>query len=132
MVLKRHKTGTAGTAHALEWDGRAPHTARPEPIPLSATTRAWLYVRGPESVRILIDGTAVGIYGPGNRVSHCTFSEEMDATLHQADVEQGLILDGWTLEQLTTERRAAQHQRAPSQPERRNLRLVPDRDPSAD
>ena len=98
---------------------------------MSATTRAWLYVRGPESVRILIDGTSVGVYGPGNRVSHCTFSEEMDATLHQADVEQALILDGWTLEQLTTERRAARPPAAPVHtPERRRLRLVPDRDPS--
>jgi hypothetical protein len=97
---------------------------------LSATTRAWLYVRGPESVRILIDGTSVGVYGPGNRISHCTFSEEMDATLHQADVEQALILDGWTLEQLTTERRASGPQPAPARPERRNLRLVPDRDDS--
>jgi hypothetical protein len=103
--------------------------ARPEPIRLSATTRAWLYVRGPESVRILIDGTSVRIYGPGERVSHCTFTEEMDATLHQADLEHALIRDGWTLEQLTTERRAAAVR--PRQPERRsNLRLVPDRDDS--
>jgi hypothetical protein len=97
---------------------------------LSATTRAWLYVRGPESVRILIDGTSVGVYGPGNRVSHCTFSEEMDATLHQADVEQALILDGWTLEQLTTERRVGRPHTASPQPDRRNLRLVSDRDAS--
>jgi hypothetical protein len=99
---------------------------------LSDTTRAWLYVRGPESVRILIDGTSVGVYGPGDRVSHCTFSEEMDATLHQADVEQALILDGWTLEQLTTERRAPGPQPAPARSERRNLRLVPDQDDSGE
>jgi hypothetical protein len=94
---------------------------------LNATTRAWLYVRGPESVRILIDGTSVDVHGPGNRVSRSTFSEEMDATLHQADLEQALVLGGWTLEQLTTERRAGGPQAAPDRPERRNLRLVPDR-----
>jgi hypothetical protein len=82
-------------------------------------------------VRILIDGTSVGVYGPGDRVSHSTFSEEMDATLHQADLEQALVLDGWTLEQLTTERRSARLDTSPRHPERRsNLRLVPDRDDS--
>jgi hypothetical protein len=55
----------------------------------------------------------------------------MDATLHQADVEQVLVLDGWTLERLTTERRSAHLHRSPRHPERRsNLRLVPDRDDS--
>jgi hypothetical protein len=72
--------------------------------PLS--TRAWLFVRGSESVRIVIDGTAVGVYGPGARFSHSRFGEAMDATLHQAAVEQALVLDGWTLEHFTSERRS--------------------------
>ena len=71
----------------------------------SAATRAWLFVRGSESVRIVIDGTSVGVYGPGSRFSHSRFGEPMDATLHQAAVEQALVLDGWTLERFTTERR---------------------------
>lgn len=86
------------------------------------TTRAWLFVRGPESVRIVIDGTAVAVYGPGGRFNHSRFGDEMDATLHQAAVEQALVHDGWSLEQLTTERRVTS---APRGVERRSsLRLV--------
>lgn len=70
-------------------------------------TKAWLFVRGSESVRIVIDGTQVGVYGPGDRVSHSRFGEAMDATLHQAAVEQTLVHDGWTLEHFTTERRSS-------------------------
>jgi hypothetical protein len=69
-------------------------------------TKAWLFVRGSESVRIVIDGTSMGVYGPGSRFSHSRFGEAMDATLHQATVEQSLVLDGWTLEHFTAERRS--------------------------
>jgi len=56
-------------------------------------------------VRIVIDGTSVGVYGPGGRFSHSRFGEAMDATLHQAAVEQVLVQDGWSLEHFTSERR---------------------------
>jgi hypothetical protein len=72
---------------------------------LSDNTRAWLFVRGSESVRIVVDGASMGVYGPGSRFSHSRFDESMDAALHQAAVEQELVLDGWTLEHFTTERR---------------------------
>ena len=62
-------------------------------------------MRGSESVRIVIDGTSVGVYGPGSRFKHARFGEAMDATLHQAAVEQVLVEDGWSLEHFTTERR---------------------------
>lgn len=90
----------------------------------ATSTRAWLYVRGAESVRIVIDGTAVAVYGPGGRVNHSRLGDEMDATLHQAAVEQSLVHDGWTLEQLTTERRVTIQ---PPRVERRasSLRLIP-------
>lgn len=85
--------------------------------------RAWLYVRGSESIRIVLDGTSLAVYGPGTRFSHSNFGESMDATLYQAEVEQSLVLDGWTLEQLTTERRI--NPAVPRAVERRgNLRLV--------
>ena len=49
----------------------------------------------------------------------------MDATLHQAAVEQSLVHDGWTLEQLTTERRVTIPQPPPRGVERRGaIRLV--------
>ena len=47
----------------------------------------------------------MGVYGPGGRFSHSRFGEAMDATLHQAAVEQVLVQDGWSLERFTTERR---------------------------
>ena len=56
-------------------------------------------------MRIVIDGTSVGVYGPGGRFSHSRFGEAMDATLHQAAVEQVLVQDGWSLEHFTSERR---------------------------
>ena len=67
-------------------------------------SKAWLFVRGSDSVRIVIDGTSVGVYGPGERYRHMRFGEAMDASLHQAAVEQTLVHDGYTLEQF--ERRA--------------------------
>jgi hypothetical protein len=95
---------------------------------VSPTTRAWLFIRGPESVRMVVDGTSLAVYGPGPRVSHSHFGEEIDATLHQAAVEQSLVLDGWTLERMTTERRAAEARRSRETDRRGGLRLVPDRD----
>ena len=93
---------------------------------MSTATRAWLFVRGPESVRIVVEGASVAVYGPGTRASHCTLGEAMDATLHQADLERALVFDGWSLEQLTTERRSPTRDAAARHPERRNnLRLVP-------
>ena len=90
----------------------------------SSDTRAWLFVRGAESVRIVIDGTSVGIYGPGSRFSHSRFGEAIDATLHQASVEQSLVLDGWTLEQFTTDRRTTEADIVDEERRRAALRLV--------
>lgn len=100
---------------------------------MSVTTRAWLNVRGPDSVRIVLEGVAVEVYGPGTLVHRRTFGEAIDATLHQADVEQSLVLNGWTLEQLTTERRSVDREAPITRPERcTTLRIVPDReDPSS-
>jgi hypothetical protein len=82
-----------------------------------------LFVRGSESVRIVSDGKIVAVYGPAAQFSQLRFREELDAAVHQAAVEQELVLNGWTLEQLTTERRSGS--RAAFHPERRaHLRLV--------
>lgn len=77
-------------------------------------------------MRVVIDGTDVAVYGPGTRVSHSRFDYPMDAALHQASVEQSLVLDGWTLEALTTERRAPLHSNhvVPAVERRGALRLV--------
>lgn len=87
----------------------------------SSDTKAWLFVRGAESVRIVMDGTSVGVYGPGDRFSQLRFGESVDATLHQAAVEQTLVHDGWSLEHFTTERRS--HTDAVVNVERRHSRL---------
>lgn len=76
---------------------------------------------------MVIDGASLVVYGPGTRYSQCRFGEELDATLHQAGLEQSLVHDGWTLEQLTTERRV---ERRPPETlgfadRRRGFRLVP-------
>ena len=92
--------------------------------PLLHARQAWLFVRGSESVRIVIDGTSVGVYGPGSRFSHSRFGEAMDATLHQAAVEQALVLDGWTLERFTTERRAENQTITGAERRGSSLRLV--------
>jgi hypothetical protein len=93
------------------------------------TTRAWLFVRGPESVRIVSDEASIAIYGPGRRFSHSRFGNDVEAALHQAAVEQALVHSGWSLERLTTERRSPHRQRIlPREAERRSssLRLVGD------
>jgi hypothetical protein len=91
---------------------------------LNAITRAWLFVRGAESIRIVIEGTSVAVYGPGRRVSHSDFREVIDAALHQASVEQSLVRDGWTLERLTTERRVPRATVIPHAERRRTIRLI--------
>ena len=77
-------------------------------------------------MRIVVDGTNIEIYGPADRFSHCRFTEDLDATLHQAAVEQSLVQDGFTLETLTTERRAVPRTAARAQVHRGGLRAVPD------
>ena len=57
-------------------------------------------------MRIVINGTSMGVYGPGRKFSQSRFGEAMDATLHQAAVEHSLVLEGWTLEHFTAERRS--------------------------
>jgi hypothetical protein len=107
--------------------------ARPEPIRSSATVRAWLFVRGAETIRIVIDGTSVTVNGPGPRLDPRIFDDEMDATLFQAELERALVQDGWTLEELTTERRSPQPDVPTSRPHERRLstlRLVPHPDES--
>jgi hypothetical protein len=103
--------------------------------PVVTVSRAWLYVRGRESVRIVIDGTGVSVYGPGTHFSHSQFREEMDATLHHAALEEALVLEGFTLERLTTERRSGTDRRASTRGRDRRrptLRLVrnPGQEPS--
>ena len=71
-----------------------------------------------------MDGTSVGVYGPGRRSSHSRFGEAMDATLHQAAVEQMLVHDGWMLEQFTSDRRTNASDVVSDDRRQASLRLV--------
>jgi hypothetical protein len=79
---------------------------------VTAVSKAWLYVRADQSVRIVVDRGNVAVYGPGPDFNHSQFTEEMDAVLHHAAVEEALVREGWMLEQLTTERRSGDARRA--------------------
>lgn len=91
-------------------------------------TKAWLYVKGRESVRIVVSGHSVDVYGPGADFSRSQFPEPMDAALHHAALEDSLVRSGWALEQLTTEHRSGNDRRrqpcAPARPGPGALRLV--------
>ena len=89
------------------------------------TTRAWLYVRGDQSVRIVVDKGSIAVFGPGAAFRRHELADTMTAMLEHATIEQELVRDGWSLEQMTTERRSG-HERRQTAPRerRRGLRLV--------
>jgi hypothetical protein len=68
---------------------------------MSATT--WVYLRGDDTVRILVQGTAVTVLGPGARVRRARFPDEMDAVLYHSSVEQSLVAGGWMLDRRAIE-----------------------------
>ena len=72
-----------------------------------------------------MDGGAVSVHGPGPHFSHSRFSEDMDAAIHHAAIEDTLIREGWSLEELTTERRSGRDRRAAARGgrDRRTARL---------
>ena len=92
---------------------------------MAHNTRAWLYVRGDQSVRIFMDGGSLAVYGPGELFrSHCC-EDDAAATLEHSIIEQQLVRDGWSLERMTTERRSGDEQRKNARPDRRRpLRLI--------
>ena len=93
------------------------------------SVQAWLYVRGNESVRIVLEGTSLLIYGPGPRFSSSRFADGTDAMLRHAAVQRELLADGWTRDTGTHDRRTGVDRRKGYRgPDRRQiLRLVSDR-----
>jgi hypothetical protein len=84
-----------------------------------------LYVRGEHSVRIVIEEGSLAVYGPGDLFRQHDYDDIVTATLAHATLEQELVQDGWSLEQLTTERRSGPERRAETRGDRRRgLRLV--------
>jgi hypothetical protein len=82
-------------------------------------------VRGGRSVRIVVDRGSIAVFGPGDEFRRHEFADTMTAMLEHATIEQQLVSDGWSLEQMTTERRsgADRRQSAPRE-RRRGFRLV--------
>lgn len=90
------------------------------------STRTWLYVRGGQSVRIVMDRGSLAVYGPGDLFRHHSHDDDAVAMLEQAVLEQHLVRDGWSLERMTTERRSGTDRRMQvrAHDRRRGLRLV--------
>jgi hypothetical protein len=62
------------------------------------SSSAWLYLRGHEAVRIVLDGQSVAVYGPGRSIRRVQFTDEMDAVLYHTAVERSLLTGGWMLD----------------------------------
>jgi hypothetical protein len=93
--------------------------------PVANTTTAWLYVRSDQSVRMVMDGGSLAVYGPGDRYRHHIYDDRAAAMLEHASLEQQLVRDGWSLERMTTERRSGSDRRKTVRSDRRRgLRLV--------
>jgi hypothetical protein len=90
------------------------------------TTRVWLYVRSTQSVRIVLNGPVLTIYGPGDLQTRHEYADSITAMLEHSAFEKDLVADGWSLEQLTTERRSGIERRSTARgaDRRRDLRLV--------
>jgi hypothetical protein len=89
------------------------------------TTTAWLYVRGDQSVRIVMDGGSLAVHGPGDLFRRDAYDDAAVAMLEHSSLEQQLVRDGWSLERMTTERRSGGDRRRSARTDRRRvLRLV--------
>lgn len=95
-----------------------------------SSVKAWLYVRGDESVRIVLEGTSLLVYGPGPRFSSSRFADATEAMLRHASVQRELLADGWTRDTTTHDRRRGLERRREDRgtDRRQILRLVSDRD----
>jgi hypothetical protein len=73
----------------------------------------------------VMDRGSLGVYGPGDLVRHHCCYDDAAAVLEHSTLEQQLVRDGWSLEQLTTERRSGADRRTTARGDRRRgLRLV--------
>jgi hypothetical protein len=70
---------------------------------------AWLYTRGPQSVRLareeIPNGCRLLVYGPEADVVAYDFPDVMECIKRQAEIEFGLVAAGYQLAQQSSERR---------------------------
>jgi hypothetical protein len=66
----------------------------------------WLFVRGSESIRILLreDQHGVRVLGPGDRRQEYEFDDNEARVTFQSDLEKQLAGSGWILEQFSDRR----------------------------
>jgi hypothetical protein len=93
-----------GSQHVQRRDAAAARSRR-YPGYMGSTT--WLYLRGDDAVRIVVQGPSITVHGPGMRVRRACFPDDLDAALYQASVEQALVAGGWLLDQRCDHRDAA-------------------------
>jgi hypothetical protein len=80
---------------------------------LAAVQTAWLFTKGPQSIRIIRAATLTGdlhlhIHGPGtSRESH-TFQDVIECMAFQADYERRIVAQGFALERFTSDRRSSE------------------------
>jgi hypothetical protein len=74
----------------------------------------------------VLHGGTLAVYGPGDLGSRHEYADSVAAMLEHSALEKDLVADGWSLEQMTTERRSGVERRStPRATERRRaLRLV--------
>jgi hypothetical protein len=82
-------------------------------------------VRGDSSIRVVMKKGSISVYGPGSSFRRHEYEDTAAATLEHSTLEQELVREGWSLEQMTTERRSGRERRGTVSAERRRgLRLV--------
>jgi hypothetical protein len=66
----------------------------------------WLFVRGSDSIRILLrqDEQGVRVLGPGGRHQEYEFTDNDARISFQTDLERQLVESGWILEQFSDRR----------------------------
>jgi len=93
---------------------------------LATVETAWLFIRGPESVRIVRAASPSGtmhllVQGPGEITARHEFVDVMTCMAFQADLERRLVNAGYTLESFNGDRRTHPRGRPPGTGERRRL-----------
>jgi hypothetical protein len=83
---------------------------------IASVETAWLFTRGPESVRIVRAVTPGGelrliVNGPGDSTEVHVFDDVVACVTYQSELERRLVAQGYSLERFTSERRSGRPDR---------------------
>ena len=95
------------------------------PPVIGSVETAWLFTRGPQSVRIIRAAKHDGelhlhVHGPGEARESHIFEDVMECMQHQSDLERRLVAQGFALERFTSDRRSAERRRRNGHDRRRD------------